>query len=254
MPGATSLPIEAMGPGPSAGQGQVEVGSGAGRGRRADSPAQKLSGVTSSSNRSCRMKPGIRANMTWAMYSGSVSGSTVPSACGRHRRSGRGAQVSGGLEQASPGGFDIRAVPDRVAAVKAIEDRDVYGAIVLDPQNAEVLTALGRWSRSRADPGATACTAGCAVLLGNPLSGLPARRRCSRAVGERPANCCRPERPVRRYVRWHSSTELERGDPCWCCPAGSSVDCCSAGSAHSMAGTGAAYRVVARRRPLPPDR
>jgi hypothetical protein len=51
------------------------------------------------------------------------------------------AQVSGGLEQASPGGFDIRAVPDRAAAVKAIEDRDVYGAIVLDPQNAEVLTA-----------------------------------------------------------------------------------------------------------------
>ena len=28
-----------------------------------------------------------------------------------------------------------------MSAVKAIEDRDVYGAIVLDPQNAEVLTA-----------------------------------------------------------------------------------------------------------------
>jgi hypothetical protein len=117
------------------------------------------------------MKPGIRANMTWAMYSGPVSGSTVPSACGRHRRSGRGAQVSGGLEQASPGGFDIRAVPDRVAAVKAIEDRDVYGAIVLDPQNAEVLTALGRWSRSRADPGATACTAGRSIAR-QPAFGL----------------------------------------------------------------------------------
>jgi hypothetical protein len=51
------------------------------------------------------------------------------------------AQVSGGLEQAVPGGFDVRAVPDRAAAVKAIEDRDVYGAIVLDSQNAEVLTA-----------------------------------------------------------------------------------------------------------------
>src|SRR5258705_12935312 len=47
------------------------------------------------------------------------------------------AQVSGGLEQAVPGGFDIRAVPDRAAAGKTIEDRDVYGAIGLDPQNAE---------------------------------------------------------------------------------------------------------------------
>jgi hypothetical protein len=51
------------------------------------------------------------------------------------------AQVSGGLEQALPGGFDIQAVADRAAAVKAIENRDVYGAIVLDPQSAEVLTA-----------------------------------------------------------------------------------------------------------------
>ncbi|MDX6238488.1 MAG: hypothetical protein QOG10_3303 [Kribbellaceae bacterium] len=51
------------------------------------------------------------------------------------------AQVSSGLEQALPGGFKIQAVPDRGAAVKAIEDRDVYGAIVLDAQNAEVLTA-----------------------------------------------------------------------------------------------------------------
>lgn len=51
------------------------------------------------------------------------------------------AQVQGGLEQAMPGGFEVTAVPDRAAAVKAIENRDVYGAIVLDPQNPEVLTA-----------------------------------------------------------------------------------------------------------------
>lgn len=51
------------------------------------------------------------------------------------------AQVSAGLEKALPGGFDIKAVADRNAAVQSIEDRDVYGAIVLDPQHPEVLTA-----------------------------------------------------------------------------------------------------------------
>jgi hypothetical protein len=51
------------------------------------------------------------------------------------------AQVQAGLEQALPGGFEITGVADRAAAVQAIEDRDVYGAIVLDPQNPEVLTA-----------------------------------------------------------------------------------------------------------------
>jgi hypothetical protein len=51
------------------------------------------------------------------------------------------AQVGQGLEQAMPGGFELTAVPDRAAAVQKIEDRDVYGAIVLDPQQPEVLTA-----------------------------------------------------------------------------------------------------------------
>jgi hypothetical protein len=51
------------------------------------------------------------------------------------------ALVKSGLEQAMPGGFEVTAVPDRAAAVEAIKDRDVYGAIVLDPQNPEVLTA-----------------------------------------------------------------------------------------------------------------
>ncbi|ADB34256.1 hypothetical protein Kfla_5242 [Kribbella flavida DSM 17836] len=51
------------------------------------------------------------------------------------------AQVTGALEQAMPGGFAIEPVADRAAAVQAIEDRDVYGAIVLDQQAPELLTA-----------------------------------------------------------------------------------------------------------------
>jgi hypothetical protein len=51
------------------------------------------------------------------------------------------AQVAAGLEQAMPGGFEIKPLGDRAAAVRAIEDRDVYGAIIADPQAPEVLTA-----------------------------------------------------------------------------------------------------------------
>jgi hypothetical protein len=51
------------------------------------------------------------------------------------------AQVEQGLERAMPGGFELTAVPDRAAAVQKIEDRDAYGAIVIDPQQPEVLTA-----------------------------------------------------------------------------------------------------------------
>ena len=40
-----------------------------------------------------------------------------------------------------PGGFDVTAVPDRAAAVQLIQDRDAYGAIVLDSAQPEVLTA-----------------------------------------------------------------------------------------------------------------
>ena len=50
-------------------------------------------------------------------------------------------QVTAGLEQALPGGFEIKPVADRAAAVQAIEDRDAYGAIVLGEQSPEVLTA-----------------------------------------------------------------------------------------------------------------
>src|SRR3954451_8944146 len=51
------------------------------------------------------------------------------------------AQVKAGLERAMPGGFELTAVPDRAAAVQRIKDRDAYGAIVLDQQQPEVLTA-----------------------------------------------------------------------------------------------------------------
>jgi hypothetical protein len=50
-------------------------------------------------------------------------------------------QVKATLEQTMPGGFDLTAVPDRGAAVQRIEDRDAYGAIVLDSAQPEVLTA-----------------------------------------------------------------------------------------------------------------
>ncbi|MFD3404005.1 hypothetical protein ACFWUU_25185 [Kribbella sp. NPDC058693] len=50
-------------------------------------------------------------------------------------------QVKTQLGQAMPGGFEITAVPDRQAAVQRIEDRDAYGAIVLDSAQPEVLTA-----------------------------------------------------------------------------------------------------------------
>ncbi|HEY3557050.1 MAG TPA: hypothetical protein VGL05_06295 [Kribbella sp.] len=51
------------------------------------------------------------------------------------------AQVKASLDRAVPGGFDVTAVPDRQAAVQRIEDRDAYGAIVLDSAQPEVLTA-----------------------------------------------------------------------------------------------------------------
>ncbi|TWD74898.1 hypothetical protein FB561_6333 [Kribbella amoyensis] len=50
-------------------------------------------------------------------------------------------QLTSSLDQAMPGGFEIKAYADRAAAVRAIENRDVYGAIVADPQTPEVLTA-----------------------------------------------------------------------------------------------------------------
>jgi hypothetical protein len=51
------------------------------------------------------------------------------------------AQITGGLEGAMPGAFDLQTQPDRATAVAAIEDRDVYGAIVVGEKGPEVLTA-----------------------------------------------------------------------------------------------------------------
>ncbi|PSL06155.1 hypothetical protein CLV30_103310 [Haloactinopolyspora alba] len=42
-------------------------------------------------------------------------------------------QVEGRLAEAAPGAFEVEAVADEAAARAAIEDRDVYGAIVMDP-------------------------------------------------------------------------------------------------------------------------
>lgn len=50
-------------------------------------------------------------------------------------------QVTAGLDHSMPGGFEITAVPDRDAALQKIQDRDAYGAIVLDSAKLEVLTA-----------------------------------------------------------------------------------------------------------------
>jgi hypothetical protein len=51
-------------------------------------------------------------------------------------------QVQGQLDHAlGPGAFEVSAVPDRAAAVEAVTDRDVYGALVPRPTGLEVLTA-----------------------------------------------------------------------------------------------------------------
>lgn len=49
--------------------------------------------------------------------------------------------AAAGLEEASDGLLDLTSYDDRAAAVGAIEQRDVYGAVVLDPEAPEVLTA-----------------------------------------------------------------------------------------------------------------
>lgn len=52
------------------------------------------------------------------------------------------AQIQQQLDQAVPGGFEVEGVDDAAAARAAIEDRDVYGAIVVDPAGPpQVLTA-----------------------------------------------------------------------------------------------------------------
>jgi hypothetical protein len=53
-------------------------------------------------------------------------------------------QISAALNQNSPGAFEIHTYADRAAAVDAIEDRDVYSAIVAGQDGPEVLTASAR--------------------------------------------------------------------------------------------------------------
>jgi hypothetical protein len=50
-------------------------------------------------------------------------------------------QVTERLEANRPGAFDVTTLPDATAARAAIEDRDVYGAVVVGPDGASVLTA-----------------------------------------------------------------------------------------------------------------
>ena len=50
-------------------------------------------------------------------------------------------QLEAALDERAPDAFVVTALDDRDAAVDAIETREVYGAIVLDPQSPEVLTA-----------------------------------------------------------------------------------------------------------------
>jgi hypothetical protein len=50
-------------------------------------------------------------------------------------------QVAVGMERNAPGAFEVHQYADRAAAVAAIEDREVYGAIVPGRSGIEVLTA-----------------------------------------------------------------------------------------------------------------
>src|SRR6266508_4385377 len=51
------------------------------------------------------------------------------------------APVTAALGQSAPGAFEIHVYDDRAEAVSAIEDREVYGAIVAGPAGPEMLTA-----------------------------------------------------------------------------------------------------------------
>ncbi|WP_448628040.1 hypothetical protein [Geodermatophilus sp. URMC 64] len=51
------------------------------------------------------------------------------------------AQVSAALGEAEPGAFDVRSLPDEPAARAAIEDREIYGAVVVDAGGPRLLVA-----------------------------------------------------------------------------------------------------------------
>ena len=64
------------------------------------------------------------------------------------------------LAQERPGAFEMSEALDRAAAVRMIEDREVYGAIVAAPEGFEVLTA------SAASPAGEQLLAGVAAGVG----------------------------------------------------------------------------------------
>ncbi|MGC1208969.1 MAG: hypothetical protein WA880_13525, partial [Ornithinimicrobium sp.] len=78
-------------------------------------------------------------------------------------------QISAGLgEKGGEGGFEVSTRSDRDAAVTAIQDREVHGAIVLGPEGGEMLTA------SAASPAVAQILAGVAAgipaQVGGPLA------------------------------------------------------------------------------------
>jgi hypothetical protein len=85
------------------------------------------------------------------------------------------AQLLGGIDQNAPGVFDVTTVDDRDAAVDAIEQREVYGAIVLGEQP-EVLTS------SAASPVAAQALTGIAAQLEGQLQQAAAAQAAAAGV------------------------------------------------------------------------
>ena len=84
-------------------------------------------------------------------------------------------QLVAGIDQNAPGVFDVTTVDDRDAAVDAIEQRDVYGAIVLG-QQPEVLTS------SAASPVAAQALSGVAAQLQGQLQQAAAAQAAAAGV------------------------------------------------------------------------
>jgi hypothetical protein len=84
-------------------------------------------------------------------------------------------QLLAGIDQNAPGVFDVTAVDDRDAAVAAIEQREVYGAIVLG-QQPEVLTS------SAASPVAAQALSGVATQLQGQLQQAAAAQAAAAGV------------------------------------------------------------------------
>jgi hypothetical protein len=86
-----------------------------------------------------------------------------------------GRQVATSLEHTEPGAFDLTLYSDQATAVRAIEDRDVYGALMISPHNVTVMTA------SAASPTVAQLLAQVGQRLANQLVAP------TQALGTRPA-------------------------------------------------------------------